>query len=1044
MKISEHLTIVLTKGEKKTDVIEYERGIFDIVTELDVWDIRRIRMTLELAWSYEKRKEFLMAEELFVVLWRRLTEQCHHHHHHHGVDIHIRTIDIVIEYVHFLRRCHRHEEAANVLICIWSEYEEYDFESETLFLRLKTVGQLMREISLLSIAISVFKRCWGWFKSHGKHDHTRSCEIIISETMVELVTSVSATITTTTSTTATKSTDVVVREVFESTLTRTTVTSETIIVCKNLISYYMKLELWSEAIETTKRSLLVIWKSIVTGGGTIALPKDFGKDAIEIAMFLAISHRRSHHFHEVEEIYVRIYHACRNSCRIDDERLTNAYTVLIEHYEEHHHWRKVIELHQEMVAEYRNHLGSKHHLTIRTLYLLGSLCTEHGHGNGFEYYEEIINVLGHSEHHCHPEALGAMMWICRWHYESGHWHKLRNICRILWDTWRHQHNGHGKFTSDFVEVLYIRYRYVLEYHVHVEYSVLRELIIEYRNACVKSFGVSAAITIKAMVELAHCSMEMEEHVHEAISLYEEVLKHVETKSETKATTSVINTITIVQVRERLTKAYIQVCSHESVSAQIIERAIKVLLYRYESLRSTIGWAQVETLTVLREVISMYMKLKKQESITIIQHMLLEATLQIIIQEKQSKTLQEAGKIVGQIITSCGLTSYGHDMVHELRLQIITGSPTSSNKLGIKCDKAVGRVSFVFLVTLEQVIREQQSISYAEVMADYISESVLYESYSRSLKASSTSTLGHAARLRAFLLRHKRQSQIERMEEQSFEIFIKEWSLHAPTRIQKVFYISLLEQIGEEVREIDVGDVTCRSSVAKASALLKHDRAQDAYEVTNCAFRFIKEQGSYHKSDNAHYGFKLSGLMVLLGLDKPIKANIDTKLHQNMRQLSQDIIREVLKCCKESKLDFVRLPLSDLNGLIALLGKQQNYADLEVSGTTSTRRSLLMTADHHPSGSSNFSGSVAKSRRTGNPTPSSKSAAASSKPATSTPPKSAAPKPSASAKTSATTSAASGAPSTPKPSRCPTCCPNSTPTWATRAKRKACTKTSSAS
>ncbi|KAI4252851.1 MAG: hypothetical protein L6R42_007811, partial [Xanthoria sp. 1 TBL-2021] len=718
------------------------------------------------------------------------------------------------------------------------------------------------------------------------------------------------------------STEVVVREVFESTLTRTTVTSETITICKNVISYYMKLELWSEAIEATKRSLLIIWKAIVTEGGTIALPKDFGKDAIEIAMFWAICHRRSHHFHEAEEIYVRIYHACRNSCRIDDERLTDAYTVLIEHYEEHQHWGMVVELHQEMLTEYRNHLGSKHHLTIRTLYVMGSLCTEHGHGNGFEYYEEIVNILGHSEHHCHAEALGAMMWICRWHYETGHWHKLRNVCRILWDTWRHQHTGHEKFTAEFVEVLYVRYRYVLEHHVHVEYSVLRELIIEYRNSCVKSFGVSAAITIKAVIELAHYSMKMEKHVHEAISLYEETI------SETRTIASVITTTTITQIRERLTQAYVQVCGHESVSTQTIERAIRVVLYRYESLRSTLGWAHVETLTVLREVIVMYVKLKKQESVTIIQRMLLEATLQIIIQEKQSKTLHEAGKIVGQIITSCGLTSYGHDMVHELRLQIISGSATSSNKLGIKFDKAVGRVSFVFLVTLEQVIRENLSISYAEVMADYITESVLYESYTRSLKTSSTRTLGHAAHLRAFLLRHKRQSQIERIEEQSFEIFIKKWSLHAPTHIQKILYLSLLEQIGDEVREIDIGDVTCRSSVAKVSALLKHDRAQEAYELAHCAFRFVKEQRSYHKSDNVHYGFKLSGLMVLLGLDRPIKANVDPKLHQSMRQLSQEIIREVLKCCKESKLDFVRLPLPDLNGLIALLGKQQNYADLE--------------------------------------------------------------------------------------------------------------------
>ncbi|KAL8890462.1 MAG: hypothetical protein Q9192_005866, partial [Flavoplaca navasiana] len=720
-QISEHLTIVLKKGDRKTDVVEYERGIFDIVTELYVWDVRRIRMTLELAWSYEKCGETLMAEELFVVLWRKLTDQCHHYHDHHGVDIHIRTIDVVIEYVHYLRRCHRHEEAASVLICVWSEYEEYEFESETLFLKLKFIGQLMREVKLLTVAVSVLRKCSNWFKSHSKHEHAKSCEIIISETTAEMIESASITTTTTTLTTSTTSTEVVVRELFESTLTRTTVTSETVTNCKNLISYYMTLQLWSKAIEATKRSLIVIWRSIVTSGGTIALPKDFGKDAIDIAMSWATCHRRCHRFHEAEEIYVRIYHACQNSCRVDNDRLTSAYTVLAELYEEHHHWRKVIELHQGMLAEYRTHLGNNHHLTIRTIYVLGSLCSEHGHGNGYDYYQEIIDVLGHGDHDCHPDALGAMMWMCRWYYETGQWHKLGNVCRILWDTWRHQQVGYEKFTADFVEVLYLRYRYLLEHHIHVEYSVLRELIIEYRDACVRTFGVSAAITIKTTVELAHYSMQMEKHVHEAISLYEKVQTYIETSSKTE--TSIISTITITQIRECLTQAYVRICSHDSVSTKIIERAIKVMLYRYESLRNTLGWAHTETLTILRELVHLHMKLKKQESVTTVQRMLLEATLQIIMRVKHSRTLHEAGRLVGQMFSSCGFVSYGHEMLHELRLQIITGNGTPNSKLGIKLDIAVSRVSFVFLVTLEQVMRENLSISYAEVMADYITESV---------------------------------------------------------------------------------------------------------------------------------------------------------------------------------------------------------------------------------------------------------------------------------------------------------------------------------
>ncbi|KAI4287738.1 MAG: hypothetical protein L6R35_003004 [Caloplaca aegaea] len=922
--ISENLTIVLESSDSKTDIVEYEQGIFDIVTELEVWDIRRIRMTLELAMSYEKRGEILMAEELFVMLWRRLTDECHHHH---GVEIHIHTFDVVIEYVHFLRRCHRHEEAANVLICIWSEYEEYHFESETIFLRLKRIGQLMREVSLLSIAVSVFRKCWQWFKSHDKHEHTKSCETIISETMIEIITTVSTSTVSTTSTTTT-STEVVVREMFESTVSRTTVTSETISICKNLISYYMKLEQWSEAIAVTKRSLLLMWKSIVSGSGTIALPKDYGTEAIEIAIYLAVCHHRSHHFHEAEEVYVRVYRACRNSCHIDDPRLFNAYTVLIKFYEEHRHWRKVIETYQDILREYRSHLGSKHHLTIRTLYLLGSLCMEHGHGNEHEYYEEIITILGHGNDTCHPDALEAVMFMCRWHYEMGHWHKLRNVCKILWETWRHRHAGYEKFTAEFVEILYLRYRYVLENHVHCEYAVLRELIIEYRHTCVKSFGVSAAITIKAMIELAHFSMKMEKHVHEAISLYEEVLQQVEKVSKTTTTTTIITTTTITQVRERLTQAYVQVCSYESVSTQTIERAIKMVLYRYESLRSTLGWAHIETLTVLREVLRLHMKMKKQESITIVHGMLLEATIEIITREKHAKTLYEAGKIFGDIYTSCGLSAHAHAMIHELRLQIITGSATTDNKLGIKLGNAVGRVSFVFLVTIEQTIGDDLSIGYAEVMADYITESVLYQSYNRSLKASSTAILGHAARLRSFLLRHKRQSQIERVEEQSFEIFVKKWSLNAQRHIQKLVYISLIEQIGDDTREVNVGDVACRSSVAKVTALFMHDRIQEAYEVAHCAYHFVKEQRSYRKSENIHYGFKLSGLMVMLGLEKPVKANVDAKLRQNMRQLSQEVVREVLKCCKESNIDFVRLPLPDLNGLVALLGEQHNYTDLE--------------------------------------------------------------------------------------------------------------------
>ena len=880
-----------------------------------------------------------MAEELLITLWRRLTERCHHAHHHHGVEIHIYMIDVALEYVRFLRRCHRHEEACNILICVWSEYEEYEFESETLFLRLKIVGELMRAVSLLSIAVSVFKKCWSWFKSHGKIEHSSSCEVLITAVIEEIVTTSSTTTVSTTTTTTTKS-ETVIKEIFESTLSRTEVTSETISVCKSLTSYYMKIELWSEAIEVTKRSLQLIWKFVLSGAGTTALPHNFGAGAIEIAISLAICHHRLHQFHEAEEIYIRIHRACWNSCHVEDVRFVRSYEVLIKFYEQHCHWAKMIEVYQELLVHYRKILGNSHKLTIRTLYLLGSLCHEHGHGPDHEYYEEIITVLNHGSTVCHVDALDAMFIMCRVYYESGYWHKLTNVCKILWETWRDQHHGHAKFTADFIEILYIRYRYVLEHHVVCEYSVLRQLTIEYRNACVKVFGAAATISIKASIELAYVCFRSEKHIHEAISIFEETLTIIKTKTTT--TTSVVSTTTVTKIKESLTKAYVTVCQHSSVSITMIERAVIMVRERFESLRLSFGWAHTETLTCLRELVLLQLKLKKQESHTIIVRTLLETCVEIIKTEKHSRTLHEAAKFLGDIYITCGLSEQGRSLIEDLRMQVTTG--TSNEKSTFKFENAVGKVSFVFIVTFEQIICGQVT-SYSEIMSDLLIEHILYESYYRCFKSEKDTTviLIHAARLRAFLVSHRREARKESLQREAFEIFIKKWHSTIKRRddISFTFYLGLLEELGKEAKDVRIGNAACASSILTVKDLLNAGCVQEAYEVATCALDFINYQRGFHLLQNVPYGFKLSALMVGRGLQTPIKQDLDPKLREKMLELSRRIIREVLAACKDSDINFVRLKLRELNDLSGLLGEQQNFVDLEVSRSVLCFYSIML-------------------------------------------------------------------------------------------------------
>ncbi len=351
--------------------------------------------------------------------------------------------------------------------------------------------------------------------------------------------------------------------------------------------------------------------------------------------------------------------------------------------------------------------------------------------------------------------------------------------------------------------------------------------------------------------------------------------------------------------------------------------------RFYSLKTTFGCSHTETLTVLRELVLLYMKL---QSHSVVVRMLLETTIEIIKQEKHSKTLHEAAKTMGSIYSDCGMIERGQEMIHEMRLQIITGSASSDS--GFKLDKSISKVCYVFLVTFEQTISDHMAISYSELMADLLTETILYESFTRSINSKSNTEviLVRAASLRAFLVSRKRKVQIDILDHQAHDILLKKWGsfFKVQSEISSVFCISLLEELGHhDVHNVNIGHSACVSSVAKVRYLLSKDRIQEAYGVALCSLNFINQHRAYHELQNVDYGFQLSAVMAGRGLDKPLKSGIEPKLRNDMMELSRKIIQAVLQACKESKIDFVSLQLGQLRDLTGLLGEQQNHLDLEV-------------------------------------------------------------------------------------------------------------------
>lgn len=392
---------------------------------------------------------------------------------------------------------------------------------------------------------------------------------------------------------------------------------------------------------------------------------------------------------------------------------------------------------------------------------------------------------------------------------------------------------------------------------------------------------------------------------------------------------------ITKVKERLSKAYVIVCSQGSVSTTTIEKAIKIIVERFNYLKITFGCASIETLTILRELIMLYIKLNTQESQTTVIRILHETITEIIVKERHSRSLYEAAKILAKIYLDCHLIERAREILRSMRKELIVGTATSGSKFHFHVDKSVKKISFVFIVTFEETLGGTSS-SYSEILANLLSEWVLYESYHRCLHSETDIEvfLVQGARLRVFLHSHGHKEQLEIIDNQLYEKFMAKWSVAIKTsrEITMVFLISLLGVLGVEGRKIPIGDAACAAGNHKVQHLLEHHKFQEAYEVALCTFQFIKHQRAYHQLQNVGHGFKLSSLMAGRDLEKPLPT-IESSLRAKMLELSREIIDDVLAACRESKINFRRLKLKDLNDLVGLLGEQQNYAKLEVSLNT---------------------------------------------------------------------------------------------------------------
>ncbi|KAF9874692.1 hypothetical protein CkaCkLH20_07829 [Colletotrichum karsti] len=920
------------KGGNNTKLITRHTDLlFDAAEEMSYTDIRRIKIILSLARTYESERKFLMTERLYVSLWRSILEVCREKS---TTEFQIEKLNIAIEYIHFLKRIKRNEEACNILVCLWAEYEHHTSESEVMAIRFKQLAVIAKSFGIVNVSMSMLNRVWGYFKSKKniEHEEALSTVTIMTEVVEEVIETTVETKTTTTVV------ETVTKEVFETTYNRCKggkVNKGFFSSCVALVNLYLRQENWAEAEVITRKSLELSWNGVLTADSKLTIEGEFVSERIAVAKRLALCYHKQRQFDRAEEIYLRVFNACFHSLRVEDHCVLEAAVGLVEFYEEYHRHEKVIETYNRLLQHYRKNLKKDHQLTVQTLYKLAAVYLKLGRKEAYDCYHEIVTIYSHDG--CvHAAGLDAAIIVLNHYHLEKRWSELQKICSSLWSTFTHHREI--KFTEEMVELIYERYRYVLEFHAKTDFNFRYKLTIEYRDTVTKVFGASSAIVIKAMIALAEVCEGSEEHYQESVRIYEEVITRTKT-------TTVVTETTVKTMKKRLSKLYVTVVTTGKVSTTAtVERAIAVSVEIYEQLRIEFGWWHETTLAKLKEITLLYKKLGTKESHLAIVQMLQASVMEIISTVTISTTLHSAATSLAQIYIASGMVRHGHDLVRQLRYVLLfPGFEGGEKDVSIKISRKTSKVSLVFLISFEQALNVDSKVSYSfsEIMADVLLETILYEQYLSVMSSFTDNSnievvIEHAARLRFVWESRGRTGFVSVLDKKLFSLFTSRYAkfLGPATNNQagSDFYVGLLREIGEGIAAdrdaIDFGLVSCRAAYSVTKRFMEKEKdTPRAHEVAKVAFSFANSQNFYSAGRNYVWGYRLAELLAGINVESWKSADNGTK--ESCLSTSRNIMQFVLTALKERKgFEFATSQPEDVRSLIYLLGEQKNYTELE--------------------------------------------------------------------------------------------------------------------
>ena len=901
-----------SRDQSQDDDSVYEKAIHTF----DVTDGRYVKAAIKRAEMYRSQNDSLNAELEYLNLMHGIHECCHLESDRKQEEV----TQVGLIYAGYLTEQDQINEAQSILLGLWTRFEDQQVADSAGIDLLKDVALGLKQVGLPAVALKVLNRIAELSDpSASYHDDLQIDEEAFTNTALELVHHVQS------GSVLPKSTEDALMQTVESAKSQESSTTNTLLirVSRTLIDSFVLEKRWQDVVYVASSALDVLWPAVLNNSGEQPLPGDFDLDLGNIAIDLA----QAHSMLDADSAASDIYWFVLSSVKVSDLKhspfFASVAQAALDVSKKTGHPTNMINATRELVNYYQATLGEHDPLTIDSSYTLAALCMEHGEINTAKrQYEKIAATLQTPDYHDRQAipALQALLVIFR---SKKAWDQAANVYNSLWRTFLVKGKEY-RIRDSTAKTLYQEYSRLLESQICAEPGSIHQIREEYRDGCVSSFGEHSPITLEATLCLAKSWEQKDSNSPEAIRLYESIIDGQRDRIQSMEH----DNAEIQDQVEAILRRYYRTHLDDDLDQATIRRAIMLQTKQYLKDESSADpWApnRLSTLALLVSFLTKEGSLQSRNHAT---EKLRQGIDSVLLSECEGKALVDAATTLASVYIEGRFIEQGLDPIQALREKFIfheTGLPDSD---GLEDLKSSDRPKLAFLTAFETRVGGSME-AFAEVHSRALLEMALWDSF-QALKDSSSpceQILSRGASLYELLKSHYPSYQGEILQQQLFSIFMGTYgpAFRSGAQTPKKFCEVLLGALSKERNEVDLLHLSCVALKEEAQRLADQEEYPQLLEVSVPGFDFVRHLGAYGSNTEFENGLQLG--LILAGADHGLPS--DQAVRQQMIELGKLVLREILQLCRTKDLDLERVSIEELSKVADVLGRQQNYHDLEV-------------------------------------------------------------------------------------------------------------------